>query len=198
MALHRYWRVQAKAVEAGTNFALAELQFRIVAGGADVTVPGGPALASSTFAGSSSANPYDDNAATWWATLTGQHVDGWIGYDFGSAVEIVEVLLQARDTALASARQAPSIFVVAGSNDGVTWIDYKRHVSAAWTIGSTQVFAVPLAVDMGVERVVGVGLAVLHGGKGSLRVAGIGVAVLRSVANYAPPGGSRRRQQMLN
>lgn len=194
MALHRYWRIQAKAVQAGTNFALAEIEMRIVAGGADQTAPGGAVLSSSDFAGLPKANAVDDNAATHWATLTNQQIDGWIGYDFGAAVEIVEVSLKARNDS--SFAQACSIFHVAGSDDAVTWTDYKRHTAATWTIGSTQVFAVPLTVNMGAARVVGIGLEVMHSNLGAVRTAGIGLEVLRSVGDYVAPSGRRRQQQL--
>lgn len=196
MASYRYWRIQAKAVQAGTNFALAEIQMRIVAGGADQTAPGGAVLSSSDFAGLPKANAVDDNAATHWATLTNQQIDGWIGYDFGSAIEVVEVVLTARnDTSFA---QAASIFHVAGSDDGATWVDIKRFTAATWSTGSTQTFTVPLTVDMGKARVAGMGLEVLvEGALGNARVAGIGLEVLRSIGDYVAPVGGRRRQQQL-
>lgn len=189
MASHRYWRIQAKAIQAGTNFALAEVEFRIVAAGADQTAPGGAALSSSDFAGLPKANAFDNNAATLWATLTNQHIDGWIGYDFGSAIEVVEVLLKARNNT--SFGQACSIFHVAGSDDGITWIDYKRHTAATWTTGSTQVFAVPLTVAASSLRVHTVALEVLQSGKGNLRVHTVALEVLRTIA-IAPE--TRRRQ----
>lgn len=192
MASHRYWRIQAKAVQSGTNFALAEIQMRIVAGGADQTAPGGAVLSSSDFDGLPKANAVDDNPATHWATLTNQQINGWIGYDFGSAIEVVEVVLTARNDT--SFGQAASIFHVAGSDDGVTWIDYKRHTAATWTTGSTQTFAVPLTVNMGGARIHGASVEVLHTNPGFLRVAGVGLEVLRTVADFAV-GGRRRLQQ---
>lgn len=192
MALHRYWRIQAKAIQAGSNFALAEIQMRIVAGGADQTAPGGAVLSSSDFAGLPKANAVDDNTATHWATLTNQQIDGWIGYDFGSPIELVEVVLTARNDS--SFAQACSIFHVAGSDDGIAWTDYKRHTAATWTIGASQTFAVPLTVTPGVVRTYGIGLEVLTSGLGSLRTYGIGLEVLRTIED-APASGRRRQQQ---
>ena len=190
MASHRYWRIQAKAIQSGTNFALAEIQMRIVAGGADQTAPGGAVLSSSDFAGLPKANAVDDNPATHWATLTNQQINGWIGYDFGSAIEVVEVVLTARNDTYFG--QAASIFHVAGSDDGVTWIDYKRHTAATWTTGSTQTFAVPLTVNMGAARVHGMSLEVFHSNPGKLRFSGMALEILRTIADM-PEG--RRRQQ---
>lgn len=192
MASHRYWRIQSKLTQSGTNFALGEVQFRGTPGGADLATGGVP-MASSTFAGSAAANAFDDNPATWWATLTNQHIDGWIGYDFGSAVTIQEVVLSARaDTSFG---QAPSRFYVAGSDDGVTWTDYKMHVPATWTNGASQTFAVPAAVEMGALRVGAAAAEVLHSSKGALRVGTVALVVLRSVST--PPFSGRRRQQQV-
>lgn len=212
MALHRYWRIQAKSVQSGTVFALAEVQMRIVAAGADQCV-GGVAAASSVFSGSVAANAFDDNLATWWGTLSGSQVDGWIGYDFGAGVtkEIVEVVLTARnDTSFA---QAPSLFHVAGSDDAVTWIDYKRHTSTAWTTGSSQTFAVPLTPAPGLLQVGAVGLDVLLSGTSNVRVGAanlqvlltypsksrvgaVSLQVLRTVNDGAAVIAARRRQMV--
>ena len=193
MAAHRYWRIQAKAIQSGaTNFALAEIQMRVTAGGADQTAPGGAVLSSSDFAGLPKANAVDDNAATHWATLTNQQIDGWIGYDFGSAIQLLEVVLTARNDT--SFGQAASIFHVAGSDDAITWTDYKRHTAATWTTGSSQTFAVPTTVNMGAVRVHGMSLEVLTSGKGALRVSGMALEVLRTIADVAA-GGRRRLQQ---
>lgn len=198
MASHRYWRVQAKSVQSGTNFGFAEVQMRIVSGGADQTAPqtapSAIVLASSQFntTDHKKENAFDDDNATWWATATGAHIDGWIGYDFGTAVEIVEVTLRSRaDTGFF---QSALVFIIAGSDDGVTWTDYKRHTTTTWTAGLERTFAVPLTPDMGAARVHGLSMEVLHSSPGNLRVNGLAIEVLRTISDVVV-GGRRRIQQ---
>ncbi len=191
----RYWRVRAYNVQSGTNYALAEVEFRATIGGPDQAA-GGTAIASTVFSGRPAANAFDNDPATLWATATDAIEGGWIGYDFGvgATITVLEISLKARNDS--SFGQAPVQFVVEYSNDNVTWTEVKWYTAATWTIGSTQVFAVPATVEPAVPRAYAVAVEVLHVGNSQARVDSLGVEVLRSIADVAPVGG-RRRQTMV-
>jgi len=192
----RYWRVRAYDVQSGTNYALAEVEFRATIGGADQAT-GGTAIASTAFSGRPASAAFDNDASTLWATATDAIRDGWIGYDFGvgATITVLEISLKARNDS--SFGQAPVQFVVEVSNDNVTWTEVRWYTAATWTIGSTQVFTVPATVDPAVPRVYATAVEVLHTGVASARVEALAVEVLRSLADVAPVGGRRRSQAMV-
>jgi hypothetical protein len=206
MVSYRYWRVQALGVQSGTNFALAEIEMRATIGGADQCV-GGTAIASTTFAGSAASNAFDNSISTWWATLSGSHINGWIGYDFGTPVEVLELSLTARNDSGFS--QSPTTFVVEGSSDNITWDGIKLYTAATWTTGSNQTFSVPASAPipdvritaLGSEilyqppvtaRITTLGAEVLYGIDCDAHISAFGVEVLRSVSGTVPD--VRRRQ----
>lgn len=194
--LARYWRVRALTVQSGSNFALSEIELRATSGGADLT-GSGTAISGGNFNVGTNppSNCYDNNTATWWAGPTNGVTDSWVGYDFGSDVEVLEAVLTARnDTAFG---QAPTNFAIECSADNVTWTNVKGYVTSGWTTGSSQTFAVPAAPVGAPARVFAAGVQRLYEPKDPpVRVFGYGVQVIRG-ASIAPPATGRRRQQQV-
>jgi hypothetical protein len=143
MAAHRYWRVYVTNVQAtSTTVSCAELQLRIVSGGASVAT-GGTALASQSATGLAAASAFDGNLATYWQTTSTP--PQWIGYDFGSgnAKDIVEFTWTSRDSS-GGITENPKDCQLEWSDDGTTWYPSYPAVSIpAWTPSQTRTYTQP-------------------------------------------------------
>lgn len=195
--LARYWRIRAQTVQSGTNFALSEIQLRDVAAGADMT-GSGTAISGGDFNTGTNppANAFDNTDSTWWAGPTNGVVNSWIGYDFGSDIEIVEAVLRARSDTFA---QACAAFTIDCSSDGSTWTTVKGYNAATWSAGSSQTFTVPLAAEGAPVRVYAAGVQRVYTPKDPpIRVYALGVQVIRGTASGPPPGPTGRRRQQQN
>lgn len=141
MAAHRYWRVYVVTVQAtSTAVGAAEVQFRIVSGGASVAT-GGTALASQTT--QPAANAFDGNTATDWSTVSA--APQWIGYDFGSGVtkDIIEFTWTSRNSSTYNDYN-PKECQLEWSDDGVTWYpSYPAVGIPVWTPTLTRTFTQP-------------------------------------------------------
>lgn len=146
MANHRYWRVRGSGTQdGGVNMALSRVEMRATAGGADQCTGGTP-ICSSQFNATTTAPgynvvcAYDGNAATAWASANSSQGVYWVGYDFGTPVDVQEILIATRNDA--SFGQGPSGIFIEYSDDNITWTTVRQHIGyAAWTIGSNKVFA---------------------------------------------------------
>lgn len=97
MAAHRYWRVLLSAANSNGRAAVVELQMRGSVSGATLCT-GGTILASGTSSGLVAANAFDGNTATEWnSEITGGIP--WLGYDFGTAVSVVEISIRSNPNA---------------------------------------------------------------------------------------------------
>lgn len=114
MAAHRFWRLVLAANNANSRAALRELEMRVVVGGASVC-SGGTALASGDSSGNVGARAFDGNTGTEWNSQIGGLA--WAGYDFGSAVDIVEMAA----TAGANSDMLSGWMRVDWSDDGTAW-----------------------------------------------------------------------------
>lgn len=136
---HRYWRVRNTTSQ--TFFGLHDLQFRTALGGPDVAT-GGTAIASSEY----DSQHLDDYAfdvggyRNFWSTLSGSGTNGWIGYDFGSNKDIIEVAFWTND-----ASRLPGTFEVQYSDD-----------SSSWTTLFTQTVSSPTANTLYVANASGI------------------------------------------
>lgn len=147
MAAHLYWRVRAIALQGSTtNFALSEVDMRVTAGGANQCTGGTP-LASSQFdntiggTGHAKENAFDGNINTKWATANSTIGQMWIGYQFATAKDIVEIVLTSRNDA--TVNQSPASFLLEYSDDGVTWVISKMVTGiAAWPTGTARTYNV--------------------------------------------------------
>ena len=116
MGAHRYWGVYLSPVNPNNRAAVAEVQMRGVAGGANLCTGGTP-----SGPGGTPGNAFDGNASTWWESPAGSgQAPLWvprISYQFASPVEIVEMVLTNNNNAsMLSAWGVP-----AWSDDGAAW-----------------------------------------------------------------------------
>lgn len=124
MAAHRYWALSLSARPgSGNGVSLAEVQMRGIPGGPDLCT-GGTASGISSF-GLVAANAFDDNNTTIWhnAATGGDYVR--LSYDFGSAVDIVEMLVRnapaGGTTGLPGSQFGPAHARVQWSDNGSIW-----------------------------------------------------------------------------
>jgi hypothetical protein len=138
---HRYWRIYiTESRSTGTYFAqIAEIQFRATNGGADQT-GSGTAYASSSYVGFPASNAFDDVGTTSWLSDNAAALPQWIAYDFGSDVDVAEILIKAADNSTRATR-APKKFYVEYSDDNSTWTTvYISDEQAAWSISQERVY----------------------------------------------------------
>lgn len=139
MSLHRYWRVHILRNGGGSNVSMSNIELRETPGGADATVPGGAASASSVYGPYVAANAVDDAASTSW-TSNGAPPQ-WFQYDFGVGVskEINEIAITSRPDGYVN--ETPVEVQLRFSDDGIAWTGWKWLVApASWTsVSQTQV-----------------------------------------------------------
>lgn len=124
MAAHRYWALLVTARPGtGNGVAIAEVQMRATPGGANLAT-GGTASGTNNV-GHPPANAFDGNGATEWRDGNTSASGGSVrlSYDFGSAVDIAEVLVTTpgAGSAYNGATYGPAACWVQWSDDGVVW-----------------------------------------------------------------------------
>lgn len=124
MASHRHWALLVTARPgSGNGVCLAEVQMRSTSGGANIAT-GGTAGGASTF-GLVPANAFDaDNNTIWHNAATGG-LPVRLSYDFGSAVDVVEIVVRnppaGSTTGLPGSVYGPAACWIQWSDDGVNW-----------------------------------------------------------------------------
>lgn len=142
---HRYWRIHcARSSDGGSTYSAGEVEMRATPGGAD-QCNGGTATAHSNFSGSFNApKAFDNNPATLWSA-NGAAGDGWLKYDFGSPVEVAEVMIQARNDA--SFGQTPRWGQIEFSDDNAHWsVAWEYEMPSTYSAGLVQVTTDPAYV----------------------------------------------------
>lgn len=145
------WRIYVTDTEASTtaeasNLQIAECEMRASAGGADLCT-GGTATASSTSGGNAASNAFaNDGTTTEWIALSGD--DEWLQYEFGSAVTIEEVYIQAASGANAS-KNSPVDFKIQYDSGGGVFVDYWTAVTGPFGRSEARVFNRTDAVPTG-------------------------------------------------
>ena len=132
MSTHRYWRVFLTTTSTPW-FSIAELQLASVIGGPNLCVEGVPFASSVYGAAYPLAAAFDGDPTTRWATLTGTIPPAWLGYDFITPVDIVEVRMTAGPDSW------PTTFSLQYSDDNITYTT-TMNVGTTLSPGSTQVF----------------------------------------------------------
>lgn len=141
---HRYWRFYMTALDGGGSAAsCAELGFRNTPGGSSIATGGTPAASTEYLPPTyNAAKAFDGNAATFWSGNSSSGVPAWLSYDFGTAVDIVEVAYTGRPDGTLG--QYPSNFKVQYSDNNSTWTDaWAVTGQTGWTAGETRVFTKP-------------------------------------------------------
>lgn len=147
---HRYWRVFVVANDGQidwTSVNRLEMYSSALDGPArvDRCVGGTPIF--STQGGFSGGEPatgaFDDTNAAIWVTAapSSNRNNCWIGYDFGSPIEIDRFAIQARDT---SVTMSPKTFRLEYSDDNVTWTTlFQPADQTGWAINEQRLFTAP-------------------------------------------------------
>ena len=136
----QYWRISTSSSVDGTYVAVAEFQFREVAGTPEYFIAGTPSASSATNGGANEAA--DRNLGTAWTTTLAPPPQWWQwNYGAGNGISVAEIMVQARNGG--SYPQTPTIFTPQWSTDGVTWHSKDTITCAPWTTDSQiQTFAV--------------------------------------------------------
>ncbi len=124
MAAHRYWALGLLArIGSGNGVSLAEVQMRGSPGGADLCT-GGTASGTGSF-GLVAGNAFDNDDNTIWYNAATSGMYTRLSYDFGSAVDIVEILVRnppsGGTNGLPGVTYGPAHCRVEWSDDGTTW-----------------------------------------------------------------------------
>ena len=122
MAAHRYWALLVTARPGtGNGVAIAEVAMRSTTGGANIAT-GGTAGGTNNV-GHPPANAFDGNGATEWSDGATGGNPVRLSYDFGSAVNVVEVVVTTpgAGSAYPGATYGPAACWVQWSDDGVAW-----------------------------------------------------------------------------
>jgi len=127
---HRYWRIVSMFQDNFSFVQIADLKFKGVPSGPNLATGGIP-IESGHFRSNTAAQAFDGNPNTVWEgnATSGDSRAGniWVGYDFGSAVSIVEVEVQVHPTYETDER--PRAGWISYSDDGANWVP-------AWPFGT--------------------------------------------------------------
>lgn len=146
MAAHRYWRVWIDTNNnGGAGFVLiADIQFRI-ARHSHIRPSGTPITGG---AGSNDTSPtlaFDGNGGTYWERNAGGGC--YIGLDFGTPQDIIEVQLQAPP---GSTQYMAKDFKVEHSDDNSVWTtDLTKTGETGWSVGERRayIFGAPVGIN---------------------------------------------------
>lgn len=146
----RYWRVVGADSGNGVYMHIAELEMRTSVGGSDITSTSN-AISGNNRTGFEDTKAFDNTVSgnnSWGIQFSTMPVEErWVGQDFGTAQEIVEIDVSAR--ADGSPTQAPYSMIVESSTDLVTW-NHRWLIednSATWTSSESRTFTDPGALD---------------------------------------------------
>lgn len=155
MAAHRYWGLHVIArAGSGNGVTVGEIEMRGTAGGADLCTAG-TALGVGSF-GHVPANAFDDSLTTIWHNAATGGARVLIGYDFGAAVSVVEILLSmpAAGAAYPASTYAPEAVWPIWSDDGATWWYGTGAAPTGW-MGDSSTLLIQGVSDDAPGRLVG-------------------------------------------
>lgn len=147
---HRYWRAVFDAVSGtASNLSIARFQMSETMGGADIAT-GGTASASTTFSGTSAANAFDTDPATFWAANV-TSLGSWLAYDLGAGNEkaVREVAFTIRNDGTNWVDRSPMAGRIQWSDDGANWFTeffFATSVNWSWA-GQTRRFRHPAVLN---------------------------------------------------
>jgi hypothetical protein len=145
-----HWRLHISDSSDRGFTSISELEFRESASGADVTSTG-DAIAGVARSGWPASEAFDNviDAGNAWS-ITGDSDDNslsWVGQDFSTDREIVEVAVTVRPGSFGVSHSPKCAHVQKSADSGVTWktvwIIEDMEVDGVWTAGATKVFTKP-------------------------------------------------------
>lgn len=136
------WRAYVVTTQSGTAPSSAAFELRDVSGGSNLASSTPQfALVSDYFSPDTGVLAFDGNPATFWAGANAPP-GNWIGQPFNQPRKFIQFTWTARNDSFFA--QAPSQFIMQGSNDASTWTNVYTCNMGVWTIGSTQTCGVSL------------------------------------------------------
>lgn len=121
---HQHWRINILSNNGDAFVGVTELEFRGEAFGPNLAV-GGTASASSSAGGFPASDAFDsslmDHSGGNDAWATNGTSTGWLAYDFGTPVDVNEIVVYNRGDGTYAA-QSPQDFYIESSDDGSTWV----------------------------------------------------------------------------
>ncbi len=145
---HSYWRIRVGSVYSGATTSLAEVEFRGADGGPSFAVSGAPLSSNPTDR--NAAQAFDGATSTAWVAPMDPQAGAYIGYQFPTAVSIVQLALSANANNSVASTDSPASFDVQISDDGVTWVTLKSFSVPSvseWTTGAAVIFELPHGYD---------------------------------------------------
>lgn len=148
---YRYWRIYTTSTQDSTYTAIQEMEYRIIAGGADFTTPTMVANASSYFDGQYPAAAFDNDFYTLgtgcWVS-SGMEQPQWLSIDLGAGVSAdfaeVAIWTQSRSDLVG---RGPRDFSIQGSLDGTNWEVIKSFTNVTgWQAGVAKTFDISRVV----------------------------------------------------
>lgn len=141
LSAYRYWALFNSI--GTTNISFGEIAMRESAAGPDLT-GGQPSFQSSSFNASfDSARGFDDDVETRWAA------SGWykqfVGIDLGTAKAVAKLDVTAGN---AFTNEVPTAFVVAGSDDGTTFVPVQLIETTPWGVREARNFDILPEADI--------------------------------------------------
>lgn len=138
----RYWRVNVTSVNGAIYGAIASLQLRASAGGANLSVTGsGTASAQSIYSASyPAADAFDaDTVTTRWASGNGTAFPQWLKWDFGAGLEKdIQHMTIVNSTAETTANIKNAVLQY--SDDDTNWYDWIAIVNNSQAAGVTTAY----------------------------------------------------------
>ena len=144
----RFWRVLVtETIDnalSSRSAALSEIEFRTEAGVTQVASGGNILSSGSSFSFLDVTNAFDGDINTDWESrrgIGGEEFAGWIGYDYGENNNIfIEEISMTATRRLEQVPDAPLVFEVQTSEDGVVWNTLKNYVTTRWSRSETRNF----------------------------------------------------------
>ena len=134
----RYLRIWITANNGDALTAIRELELRATPGGPDLTTPETPCYASSMHPAGHYPSYLVDSALNAWIT-NGTALPAWVVIDLGVQSRLEEIAMQCEFDFTA---RMPRDFIVQGSNDNVTYQDFRGFSGqTGWTLNQIRLFS---------------------------------------------------------
>lgn len=135
-----YWRINVTRNAGDKDYlAVSDIEMRLTSGGADQCTGGTP-YASIAAATTPASNAFDTDTSSRWSTPIGT-LTGAIGYQFASAVDILEYTIRAHPTL---PLRSPQDWTFEHSDDGISWTTIEDRLGfSSWANGEVKTFTLP-------------------------------------------------------
>ena len=145
----RYFRITVTEASADPVFLnIADIAIRATVGGANQTGSGTASTSTSESVGFESSKAFDGNPLTTYSSPSPGTGPVWLKYDFGTAVDMAEIVITSGDNSTRAAR-APRTFTIEVSDDDSAWTVVGGATSLpAWGITESRTFELSIGGDI--------------------------------------------------